>query len=220
MSNLEVSKSDVYDRFCEETDAMFARYNAAAAQVIRTMTKEKLSSATMHPDGFIKLQIGPEDFAANGQVRLHFWVPGRLGTKQPHSHPWHLASRNLVGTYTEFLPRLAEDDGAKLNRYQISYPSGKDQRAGITVPERHKLYRKEDGAAQITPEGMNHYLPAGPIHMSSPDGAGGITLAVMSRRFSDEANFYAEELTDFDASVSSEDAEVVMDMIQQVRTQL
>jgi hypothetical protein len=56
--------------------------------------------------------------------------------------------------------------------------------------------------------------------MSSPDGLGGITLAVMSPRFADEAHFFAVDDTPYQSKTTEEDITAVMDMINAARGDL
>lgn len=216
MVSLEVSSNPDFDDFRQDTERAFPAYVAAASRVIKAITPEILKrQAMVHPDGFLKVQIGPQHGVHDGQVRLHFWIPGRRSTEQPHSHPWHLASFVLAGTYREYQP-VMRPTLRGLNEYRVKYPNGQDVRAGVERVGR-QTFACDRGELHKTKTGDAHYLPTGPTHMSSPDGLGGITLAVMSPRFADEAHFFANDDTPYAERTTETDIAAVTDFINSVR---
>jgi hypothetical protein len=214
---LEVSRRKSYDDFREESDYSWPIYVQEASRILQRLTPQGLRRASVHPDGFLKLSIGPDNGVLDGQVRLHFWIPGRAGTRQPHGHPWHLASLVLAGTYNEYLPDLRATDSGRLRKFKVLYPPKKDERAGV-----HQVgtdvFESEPGPLYRTSKGGTHYLPAGPIHMSAPDISGGITLAVMSPRFKNEAYFFAPDSTPYSETIEPHDIEAIMEMVAVVRS--
>ncbi|CAN5171224.1 hypothetical protein BH09PAT3_BH09PAT3_0720 [soil metagenome] len=217
---LSVEKNPDYDSFLESVNRSADNYLGAASRVLKNLTADDLrKNAMVHPDGFLKLQIGPNNWVHDGQVRLHLWIPGREGTKQPHSHPWHLASWVVAGSYNEYLPKLHEVTDGQLAHYRIAYPSSTDQRLGVTrIGE--SVFTTETGSLQTTPEGGIHALPAGPTHMSAPDGRGGVTLAVMSPRFKDEAEFWAPNADPYIETINSDEIDGIMQVISGIRGNL
>ena len=216
MSLLKVPRNKNFDDFKQEIDALWPTYIQEASRILRTLTPEGLQGAMVHPDGFLKLSIGPQDGVRDGQVRLHFWIPGRGATWQPHGHPWHLASSALAGTYREYLPVLRLNDSGQLKKFMVIYPPDEDVRAGV-----HQVgtstFDNELGTLYETKEGGAHYLPAGPIHMSSPEASGGVTLAIMSPRFRDRAYFFAPDNVPYSEVVNVDDVESIMEIVLAIR---
>jgi hypothetical protein len=219
MCALRVSKNMNYDDFREESEILWPTYLRVAERIIRELTADDLRGAAVHPDGFLKMPIGPQNWVADGQVRLHFWLPERKATRQPHGHPWHLASMVLAGAYREYLPDLRPDGSGDLRKFFVTYPPGVDARTGVRRVG-DEWYRNEPGPLYETRPGDTHCLPAGPVHMSSPDAGGAITLTVMSPRFADEAYFYAPDSTPFSESVTRDDLAAIMEVVAAVRGDL
>ncbi len=218
MTELIVPRHNNFNDFLEETDTLFPTYENAASSVIRNMTIDNLRrNTTPHPDGFLKMQIGPANGAINGQVRLHFWVPGMPASDQPHSHPWHIVSNAFHQEYAEYQPELIEDPTAKLKKFRVTYPNSIDVRAGVSQVSPDTTFRAETGTRLLTRERSTHSLAAHEIHMSSPSKVGGITLAVMSPRFTNKTYFYAPTDEPPMAIASEEDLERVMEMINEIK---
>jgi hypothetical protein len=106
-----------------------------------------------------------------------------------------------------------------LRKFEVAYPPNRDVRAGVRVSD-ERTYVSENGPRYETAEGEVHDLSAGPVHMSSPSGAGGITLAVMSPRFSDRAYFYAPSLEGGEQTVRPEEIGAMMDIVADARRTL
>src|SRR4051794_32510228 len=74
--------------------------------VLGQLTPDTIAQSYHHPNGFL---VNTLDSSADGQLRLHIWPVGRVDDLTPHSHPWHMASKVLAGTYYEFLPTVQFD---------------------------------------------------------------------------------------------------------------
>ena len=219
VDRLTAPRLDRYDDFVAECHRRWPQYLRVVSGILRGLTPNLLRTASPHPDGFVKLAIGPPGWVADGQVRLHFWLPGRTPSQQPHSHPWHLGSLALAGVYHEHQPTLLAVDSGCLRKFEVSYLPGQDVRTDVR-PVGAQTYRSEPGELLATEEGTAHFLPAGPVHMSAPDGSGGITLAVTSPRFADHAYFYGDRgMLDL-GSVGPDDIEAIMALARGARGSL
>ena len=74
---LSVPTDSDFDDFVGNVEKQLPEYLDRAREVMVCInTQDVLANGMMHPDGFVKLQIGPEKYAQEGQVRLHVWMPG------------------------------------------------------------------------------------------------------------------------------------------------
>jgi hypothetical protein len=223
MTNVHIPKEQDFECFVGATTEKMPSYERKAWQYLKELRVENLGRlATRHPDGFLKIQIGPENGVEDGQLRLHLWIPGREGTQQPHSHPWHLVSRALAGDYREHQPNLTSDkEGNGLSRYRVVYPPSQDSRNEVMLSGR-ETYQVTAGDLLVTKEGGDHALSAGPVHVSCPSGLGGVTLAVMSPRFRSWVEFYAPNPnpSPFSAEIPEEDLSRVVDLLTEIQKDL
>jgi hypothetical protein len=216
MSTLGAPREKNFDDFRQQCEVSWSTYLRSAKRVLNTITPACLSTASVHPDGFLKIPIGPANGMRDGRVRLHFWLPGRSSIREPHSHPWHLSSLVIAGTYREYLPKLEPDFNGTFARYEVQYYPDRDARLEVRRTGAES-FNAVMGALHKTPQGQTHHLPEGPVHMSSPDGSGAITLAVMSPRFCDRSYFFASHRAKYDARVNTHEIISLMDLIGAVR---
>jgi hypothetical protein len=216
MREVAVCRTDDFEDFCEETESRWPDYLDMAQDVINRLTRRDLHKASMHPDGFVRLPIGPDEWWLNGQLRLHFWLPGRANPSQPHLHPWHLASYTISGAYREYLPELRKDDAGEVKRFAVIYEPASDMRARIEMlgTERFKIFK---GRLYETSQGNTHYLPRGRVHMSAQPISWSVTLAVTSPRFADESIFFSGNMSPQNWTLAPSDLDLVMKIASTIR---
>lgn len=178
---------------------------------LRSLSPSMMQQSLAHPDGFLKLSIGSGRGYKDGQIRLHFWLPGRPTSLQPHSHPWHLASTILYGRYEQYHPTISSSPAGEYSRFRVHYDSGSDHRLKTTQDA--GKYVIEQGELQTLFAGHQYYLPAGQAHTSLPSANGTITLCVMSPRFETSAVYYATTADEYDSSVAETDVDHVMTLV-------
>ncbi len=171
-----------FDEFVTQSQLELA---SMADDVLGDITLQTILDSVRHPNGFFvtKLRDEPE-----GQLRLHLWPTVRNNDILPHTHPWHLSSLVLAGTYIEFLPAV---DMNPKGDYELMVPHYNEshEQDGVETTG-HNV-----GVYPIDPyrhydAGEFHSLPAGAFHSTMmPRSEPVLTLMRTSRQFYDNPSF-------------------------------
>lgn len=145
---------------------------ATSAQVLESIDVETVRTSLRHPNGFLVRVLNSDE---TGQLRLHIWPTDRQGDQAPHSHPWHLSSLVLAGTYPEYLPDVQMTDGGS---HEIMIPVLNEQRQYTGITSTGRTVDFDLGNLHEYAAGEQHVLPAGAYHATPlPGGSPLITLA-------------------------------------------
>jgi hypothetical protein len=163
-----------YEEFIKEADQ---ELKASAAEVLANISPDSIRGSLQHPNGFL---VNTLKNNAEGQLRLHFWPTGRFDDLTPHSHPRHMASLILAGTYTEFIPDVKLNDASE---HKLMGTVFNEERQQIGNGYTGRNVRFSLGKLATYTAGESHYLPAGEFHITPlPETAAIITLIRTSQQ--------------------------------------
>jgi hypothetical protein len=128
--------------------------------ILKKISPKVIAESYHHPNGFLVNTLRSD---AEGQLRLHIWPVGRVDDLTPHSHPWHMASRVLAGTYVEYLPSVKFDP---TTANELIVPRYNEQRVQTGFIETGRTVSFELGEPDAYNRGETHYLPAGAFHVT------------------------------------------------------
>lgn len=130
-----------------------------ADEILLELAEDGLQGFRKHPNGFWVRTLEND---AHHQLRLHVWPPSSIPELTPHSHPWHMASRVLAGTYVEHLPGV--DIFSQNPTHDLMVPKYNDRYEQVGVQPAQQRVRFDLGELHRYDAGDYHYLPAGAFH--------------------------------------------------------
>jgi len=127
-------------------------------RILGELSVDTVRSAAYHPNGFLVTKLRADEA---GQLRLHIWPPARSYNILPHTHPWHMSSLVLAGTYIEFLPTVELDDAGG---YELMVPNYNSSHQQVGVRSTGRVVSFLAGMPHSYDAGQTHSLPGGAFH--------------------------------------------------------
>jgi hypothetical protein len=148
---------------------------AATAMVVRLAGRDHRQRWKTHPLGFFHLA---EDVGPGTRLRIHVWprgwaVSGEQVGGEIHNHIFDLRSLVLVGSITNQVFEVAEDQNGEFQLLNIEYSSGTSR-----VAPSGPAVRLEELSSYVHTTGEVHNVPAGVFHRSSAEATPAITLVL------------------------------------------
>lgn len=163
----------VYDGFEGHIAASAEELPREAERILQDFTIDTVRNSTYHPNGFLVNKYRSDE---TGQLRLHIWPTTREFDLLPHTHPWHMASLVMAGTYIEFLPAVELELGRQTD-HELMVPSYNSAHEQVGVESTGQSVSFIYGRNYSYDTGEFHFLPAGAFHSTlMPDKEPILTL--------------------------------------------
>ncbi|MDB5182380.1 MAG: hypothetical protein JWO47_164 [Candidatus Saccharibacteria bacterium] len=170
--------------FDEHVAASSGTLRSEGAQILDAISIETVLQSTYHPNGFLVTKYKADE---TGQRRLHIWPTTRDYNMLPHTHPWHMASLVLAGTYIEFLPAV---ELVEKSDYELMVPSYNAAHQQVGVQSTGRAVKFWPGRYHHYDAGEIHTLPAGAFHSTlMPEKHPVLTLVSCGPQLFDNPHF-------------------------------